>query len=806
MASGFKSDAQGFLIGEIIENGRDIARFQQQGIAIWKSIRSDVKALRAAVDAQVSNTLRLSRPGAAPRAASVGQRALGGNHVGGVRQTVAQPVGRSSLAQRVAGVTRSTAAVVVAQPRGSNGRFVAGGGRGGGAGGGSGGGAPSEGGSGGRMFSRMNDTLGKLAGTLAAADNIDPTINAAKEIRDVVSPLGRGLFSIFGRTAERKKEVWYRRILKALTPAPGKTTPGGGGGGGFFGMGGGGGSGILGSMLGTAGGSAAGGLLGGLLGKGKGLLRRVPLLGALVAGGGALASIFGGGTRDEKYKGVGEAGGMLAGGFAGAKAGALIGAIGGPVGVAVGSFLGGVGGALLGEKFGAQVGLWTKSLIDSDIPGRAIEAWKSTTAFIGGAWESLTNDAKTAWGGITTKAGEWLDSAKARLDAVGKTLGDAGNAINTWIKDKTGIDVKQNVSAAADKAGEVAGAAWEKTKGAASAGWSAAKGYGADALDAAKTGAAAMVPNTVKRAYDAGSAAAGKAGGAIKGAFTGAEARALETGKAYSAGNIGGLDDAQTRALVASTALTESAGGKLGVVNKLGFAGRYQAGAGWLADAGLIKGGASAVKTAMKADGYTREADWGKAGGMTKFLKDDKNWNGGMTYDKYLSSATAQDSAFKTVSDSTYQSLLKSGAINANTPQAEVAGLLKARHLAGLGGAMTVARGGTGAVDANGTSAGKYFNDVALDRNRFNAQFRSPVVAGGSASSLAASSVPSSVPVTIPKATEVREPATPLNSGAGAGRGSINVSIPDAIGQNVGDRGIAHIVSGGLGGGASGGW
>lgn len=783
MASGFQHDAQGFLIGEVINNGRDLMRAQQQGIQIWKTIRTDVKAIARAVGAQVSTNVRLSRPGAAPRAPSMGQRTLGGNHVSGARQAVAQPVGRSAPAQRGASGARANVPVV-AQPRATNGRFVAGQRAASGGGSGSGDGAGS--GSRSAAFSRMNDTLGKLASSLQATDNIDPTVNAMKEVKDVVSPLGRGLFSIFGRTAERRKERWYARILKALTPGgEKKAQPGGGG---FFGMGGdAGGGGIAGSIGGGLIGRMAGGALGGLFGGAGKLMRRIPLLGALVAGGGALASMFGGGTRDEKYRGVGEAGGMLAGGFAGAKAGALIGAIGGPVGIAVGTFLGGVGGALLGEKFGAKVGEWTQSLMDSDIPGKVVEGWNATTAFIGAAWESVAGEAKTAWAGITAKAGEWLDTAKAGLDSVGKTLSETGNAVNDWIKGKTGIDVKRSV-------GEVA-----------SAGWSAAKGYGADALDAAKSGAAALMPNTVKRAYSAGMEAAGKvggavvaAGGAFKGSFKGAEARALETGKAYSAGNIAGLDDAHTRALVASTALTESGGGKLDVVNKLGFAGRYQAGAGWLADAGLINGGAGAVEAAMKKDGYKREADWGAAGGMTKFLKDDKNWNGGMTYDKYLASASTQDAAFKTNSDATYRALIKSGAITANTPQAHVAGLLKARHLAGLGGALAVARGGMGAIDANGTSASKYYRDMAYDPNGLTAQFRGPVVAG-TATSMVTSAMPSSVPAVIPKATEVREPPTALNGGGGAGRGSVNVSIPETIGQNVSDRGTAHVVSGGLG-------
>lgn len=55
----------------------------------------------------------------------------------------------------------------------------------------------------------------------------------------------------------------------------------------------------------------------------------------------------------------------------------------------------------------------------------------------------------------------------------------------------------------------------------------------------------------------------------------------------------------------------------------------------------------------------------------------------------------------------------------------------------------------------------------------------------------------SSMPGTFPKAVEVKEPAMPIN-GAGAGRGSISISTSEVIGQNVGDRGIAHIASGGL--------
>ena len=57
MASSFQHDAQGFLVGEFIENGRDLLRSQQQGIAIWKTIRTDVKAIARAMGAQVSTSM-----------------------------------------------------------------------------------------------------------------------------------------------------------------------------------------------------------------------------------------------------------------------------------------------------------------------------------------------------------------------------------------------------------------------------------------------------------------------------------------------------------------------------------------------------------------------------------------------------------------------------------------------------------------------------------------------------------------------------------------------------------------------------
>ncbi|WP_231578110.1 N-acetylglucosaminidase [Dickeya chrysanthemi] len=200
--------------------------------------------------------------------------------------------------------------------------------------------------------------------------------------------------------------------------------------------------------------------------------------------------------------------------------------------------------------------------------------------------------------------------------------------------------------------------------------------------------------------------------------------RALATGAAYKQGNIEGLDDAHTRALIASTAATESAGGKLDIRNSAGYLGRYQAGAGWLAEAGLIAGGANAVIAAMKADGFTNEYKWGKSGGMTRFLKNKNNWKNGLDYDKYLSNAEIQDNAFKTNSDKAYAYLVKKGVIKPEMTQNEIAGILKARHIGGIGGAIKAARNIEGAKDANGTSALKYKNDLA-DGNVFIESYQS---------------------------------------------------------------------------------
>lgn len=202
----------------------------------------------------------------------------------------------------------------------------------------------------------------------------------------------------------------------------------------------------------------------------------------------------------------------------------------------------------------------------------------------------------------------------------------------------------------------------------------------------------------------------------------------------------------------------------------------------------------ASVQAAMKRDGFKSEWKWAESGGMTRFLDDSANWKNGMSKDKYLASADAQDSAFKANSDQAYAALVKSGKIVPGvTSQAETAGLLKARHIAGLGGAVAVANGGEGAKDANGTSARKYYNDVAHDSHGFINAFSSPAVPAAIVSAKSPS-IPSTP--TVPTVADAPPVIDPLASNNGRTQAPQQTS-PD-VSQDMKDRRIAHIVTGGL--------
>lgn len=191
--------------------------------------------------------------------------------------------------------------------------------------------------------------------------------------------------------------------------------------------------------------------------------------------------------------------------------------------------------------------------------------------------------------------------------------------------------------------------------------------------------------------------------------------KAVATAQAYDQGNIANLDDAITRRLVASTVLTESYGGDLDPINRLGYVGRYQAGAAWLVDAGYMDMDRyRAARDSMSA------SEWERGGGQLRFMQDARNWNDGLSLDRYLASDDLQDRAFRINSNRSYQQALRNGLLDENSSPETVAGFLKARHLSGYDGARNAVQGGRVIRDENGTSNYDYFHDITRNRDGLN--------------------------------------------------------------------------------------
>lgn len=620
----------------------------------------------------------------------------------------------------------------------------------------------------GGTIGRLTDTLGRLYGSIGAADNVDPTLNAAKEISDVVSPLGRGLFSMFGAGAERKKDRWYGRILKALTAKkPGVEVAGGKSSTSVLDVGG------LGAAAGAFSGGA--GILGkglGLLGKGgKGLLRRVPLLGALLAGGSALASIFGDDdptksaeeNRAGRYRGVGEAGGMLAGGLSGAALGAAIGtAILPGLGTAIGGFLGGVGGALLGEEFGGKVGEWTKTLIDSDIGGTAISMWGIATAAMGAAWDLVATDAKSAWRSTT----DGISTAWTSFTAEAKSAWDSFMALP---------GVKPAVDRTKKVLGRAGTMASEEAKSAGSTIKDAASRAGLAIWEDAKSAVSALTPNTIKRAITAGAAAGTQAKAGYdeargNGTSAPAPSGALQLG-ARAAGGAAGVGINKVLQAGPGYNVTENADGTVT---------RQDGARNWRNNnPGNLEwkpGGFAEQHGAIGSDGRFAifpSCETGRAA-KAALIFESKNYK-----DKSLTDAISRYAPPSENDTAKYQSSVLGAVGGQNKKMSDYSAAERGAIMDAMQKVEGFKVGRSSVLPAGGYSGVK--------------------IATASLPSMQPTNIPSSVPDKLPKMEEVKEPPTRLNSSAGAGRGTVQISIPREVGQNIGDRGIAHVVSGGLG-------
>lgn len=169
--------------------------------------------------------------------------------------------------------------------------------------------------------------------------------------------------------------------------------------------------------------------------------------------------------------------GAIGGGLGGTVAGAAIGGklgmmTGNPIVAAVGTVVGGLVGSWLGTEggriVGGAIGGWVDDLANADIAGRisnawtafvtpltpmfaeikswTVSAWKKTQDTALGMWESVTIDAKATWSSITTGWNGLIASVSLGFESIA----NASTAFNTWFKDKTGIDIGENLTRSKD--------------------------------------------------------------------------------------------------------------------------------------------------------------------------------------------------------------------------------------------------------------------------------------------------------------------------------------------------------------------
>lgn len=349
-------DSGGFIIGE--RRAKEIADGVNQTNDTTKQIldflKNTMTELKATAEERAkANKSDLNRQNRHGRSVDAS-----GREAGAIRQVVdaseslaratervrsaTQGLGTESLGQS-GGVSGTRERSEQARERDSKGRFI---------------------GAGGAKESRsFFDFIGKAKDFMSGnggvdVSGVDPTIDALREVKDVVSPVGRvfggmgaraiGLFrgrlkkrrgdellpkeQIDANKEQQRNDKQRNNLLKRLIDAV-RANSGGG----------------LGGLLG---GRGALGLLGGL---GKAGLKRLPLLGALF-GGASLAKDWNGLDTAGKGKGLGE--------VIGTTVGSVLGAFLGPVGA-----IGGAGlGHYLGGIFGNKVGKWVDELRTADLP------------------------------------------------------------------------------------------------------------------------------------------------------------------------------------------------------------------------------------------------------------------------------------------------------------------------------------------------------------------------------------------------------------------------------------------------------
>ncbi len=696
----FKSDDQGFLIGEkLVDSTVDVLRMHERAMPVWRAIRSDVRSIArqlgvqtASVRRSASIPVRTSSPvSGAPAAASGAAMRAGARAPGARPQAVVAGRSSSASAQRASAAVATRARdssgrfVAAAQSAGSaaadqrdaRGRFTARGGDG------SAGGAPGVPGSLGgaaavTALTKAGEGITRVASAMTGADNLDPTINAMREVKDVVSPLGRGIGGLFGRNAERKKEAWYRRLFKAIKDnKPPAAVAGGQGGGGLLRMLS---PGMLGAGLSTA-----------LRGAG-GLLRKLPVIGGLFAGGMSLAGALGlnddpSKTPEEnramRYRSSGQAGGMGAGALVGGALGSLL----GPLGTVGGAWL----GSIVGEKIGAAAGDWVKSMVDAKVPERIVEA-------VASAWQSVTASVKSGF-----------EKAKAGAAGLVSSASSAATKANDAVKARTGIDIAGGIKSARE-------------------GVNAA---GAAAGSFVRDNAGKLVPETVKRAAAAG-------GGAVR-SMLGIN-KVVETGAGYN------VVEREDGSVVKQQGARNWRNNNPGNIEFGEFAKRYGA---------TGSDGRFAIFPTYEAGRRAKEA----------LIFEGKGYRGLSLTDAISRYAPPSENNTKA-----YQSAVLGAVGGRNKPMSEYTAAER-----------------TAIMDAMQRVEGFKVGTVTTMRP-----------AAPPMPSLPAAGVQTMSVADIPKPVEPKEPPRQLNADEQRPQ-TVKLELSEGVGQDVRDRSLAHIVSGGLG-------
>ncbi|MBL8473828.1 MAG: hypothetical protein JNM98_18705 [Rhodocyclaceae bacterium] len=400
---------------------------------------------------------------------------------------------------------------------------------------------------------RLADRIvGAVKDSGSGMEDAEPAIKAFNE---VAQPMARGYELLTGGSSDKKQEGWLRRIhasltgfrkeegvfakiagkrLKAIEEKP--VAQAGGDNTGMLG-------GLLGGLLGKIPGigtlaAGAGGMLGRAGGAlagagrsllGRGALRRIPIIGALFGGIGAASDVYDSESdstlsRREKDqrggKAIGGFAGSMGGMLAGAKLGAMVGAFAGPVGAAIGGAVGGAAGLFFGDQagqiVGTTVGGWVSDLRDADIPGKISAAWMATVEAVSSAWDTAVSGFSSASDKVEKVWGEFVASARAGWDSITGLFAQAYEGLKK-------LPVIGAVAATAvDKAVDLGGKAVEGAKaGAAYVAENTTVGRGvAKAWDGAKA-AGNWVLGQTSQSFESGKGGAGTVSSG-KGDFGGA--------------------------------------------------------------------------------------------------------------------------------------------------------------------------------------------------------------------------------------------------------------------------------------------